>query len=497
MSNQLITIQYNSNPWQLGISFESHANLKKQLNPDNSTFLQVVGMNNFVLGNEPYAFWLRRFSRNRRSLHELNKQLKNNCYLDGTNYSRSVTRKFRHEYENMGFNSIIRSAEKSFGINGNSAMSAVKLALVDKFKLWNIFDLENLVESKNLLIAYIATYVMAKDVLLGQNYKYLNIYNSRFLNERATKDAAMDIKIKTFEFEQVNSRSDSFGIFETNVHDPVERALQAREQFKEVHIDGTSENKYAREWIAKRRNESLQKFTRHQVKGKLPSIPKDKKLLSCFLSSFDELLLAGYTSKESSLNQSNALQSLSEEIAMNQDWQLVIRCHPNMLTRPDYEQNYWKKLLKGINAIVVLPEDDIDTYALIERSDLVVTFGSTVAVEALALGVPSAVFGESLYSGHQMVKTLNSIQELLRLLRTLPKINKKQLLELEVYAYFQLYGGERFRYLELKEKDIYNFNPKLFWHDSLAFGPEKGLSVLSQFYSKIQFSKKSKIPFTS
>ena len=363
MRNQLITIQYNSNPWQLGMSFESHAYLKKQLNPESSTYLQVVGMNNFVLGNEPYTFWLRRFSRNKRSLEKLNEQLENNCYIDGTKYSRSVTRRFRHEYENMGFNSIIRSAEKSFGINSNSAKSAVKLALVDKMKLWNVNDLDRIKESKNFLIAYIATYVMVKSKLMGNEYRYLNIFNSRFLNERATKDVAAEFNLKVFEFEQVNSRSDSFGIFETNVHDPIARAEIARKQFKVEHKQVRTENNYAKEWINKRRNENLQKFTRLQVKGKLPSIPNDRKLLSCFLSSFDELILAGYASKESGLNQNNALGLLSEEIARNPNWILVIRCHPNMLTRPEFEQIYWRNLLKSIDAVVIMPEDDIHSYA--------------------------------------------------------------------------------------------------------------------------------------
>jgi CDP-glycerol glycerophosphotransferase (TagB/SpsB family) len=234
----------------------------------------------------------------------------------------------------------------------------------------------------------------------------------------------------------------------------------------------------------------LQNFTKRQTKGKLPKLSANKKLISCFLSSFDELILAGYSSKDSNLNQNNALRSISEEVAKRSNWQLVIRCHPNMLTRPQSEQDYWRGLLKSINALVVLPHEDIDTYSLIEKSDLVLTFGSTVAVEALALNIPSLVIGRSLYHGHDLVRTVSNFSELQRYLDNVPRIDEKQLSELEIYAYFQLYGGIRFRNLSVKNSEVYEFNPPLFWNKTEVLGSEKLLSVLTKLYSRIQDSKK-------
>jgi hypothetical protein len=78
MFEELITIQYNTNPWQLGMSFEAHAYLKEEKRIPRSTFALIVGMNNHVLGNDPIAYWLRKYSRNAKVLRSLNEKLLNN-----------------------------------------------------------------------------------------------------------------------------------------------------------------------------------------------------------------------------------------------------------------------------------------------------------------------------------------------------------------------------------------------------------------------------------
>ena len=490
MPKSLVTVQYNMNAWQLGMSFESHAFLHSKMQLSESKFVFIAGLNDFVLGSKPYKYHLRGISRNFRLLRKLNHELESNQFVDYTNPAQHTAARIRRKFADIQFDSILFSSAEEFGVDINQAKFAIKLALVDKYKAWNISEIENVHQSKEFLIAYLATYLTAKEIFSKGEYRYLNIFNSRFLNERATKDAAVTLGIEVFEFEQINARSDSFGLFRGSVHDYDARAEQARTQYREAHASNIEMTNYREEWIKKRISGELQNYTKRQTKSKLPNIPSDQKILSCFLSSFDELVLAGYVEKDSDLNQSNALKKLSEEIAKNIEWTLVIRCHPNMLTRPKSEQNYWKEMLKDIKCIVVMPEEDIDTYALIQESDLILTFGSTVAVEALALGVPSIVAGKSLYHGHGMVPTVTSIEEILTCLASPPTIGLEQLSELEAYSYHQLYGGLRFSYLKVRDDDLYTFNPPLLWRNSVAFAPERLLSILTTLYSKIHDLKK-------
>ena len=134
-----------------------------------------------------------------------------------------------------------------------------------------------------------------------------------------------------------------------------------------------------------------------------------------------------------------------------------------MLTRPKREQLYWREKLRNLDAQVIQPEEEFDSYALIESSDLVLTFGSTTGVEAVALGKPSLLLGESLYSGLKICLRLDKVEEIEEFLGRPPTPSREQIEELDLYCKYQLFGGTRFRYLYVLNYDTYEFNPNLYF----------------------------------
>jgi hypothetical protein len=58
------------------------------------------------------------------------------------------------------------------------------------------------------------------------------------------------------------------------------------------------------------------------------------------------------------------------------------------------------------------PESDVDSYALMKRADVVVTYGSTSGVEAAFLERPSVLMGPSSYSLLNCVTPVSTITEL-------------------------------------------------------------------------------------
>ena len=490
MANSFYTIQFSTNPWHLGMSFEAHAYIKENFfdSKVDSKYIFLGGLNQDLIPSDYFPLRFRCFSGNYRSLRFLNNQLEKNEFCDLVKESRVKTRELLLSISDLEFHEILHLVHHREGLDVVKAIKAVELALVDKAKIWKIELVERLPNSIPLLKAYIRTYLTVRDILKHDLTINVNLFNTRFLNERAARDAVLELKGNVLEFEQINSRSDSFGIFKTTVHNPRERAEIARNQFNAF---ANTEESYVSEWIEKRVNRTLQVFTRKQSPGKLPEIPNEKKVISCFLSSFDELILAGYASNSLGFNQSNSLSMLAEIIQERVDWVLVIRCHPNMLTRPRKEQDYWNQLLSKISALVIGPEESVDTYALIKRSELVLTFGSTVSVEALALGIPSLVIGEALYSGHDLVTTISSPLEVKKFLELKPLVHSDLIQELEIYAFFQLHGGIRFKYLKVKSEEIFNFNPDLYLDEKKIFHSERAITLISKTYSKIQSLKNS------
>jgi hypothetical protein len=78
---------------------------------------------------------------------------------------------------------------------------------------------------------------------------------------------------------------------------------------------------------------------------------------------------------------------------------LVIRLHPNLATINPEELRYWLDLGRAGAAVVIEPGSATDTYALLEKSVVVLTYGSTVGIEATYWGRPAILLGPSLYRG--------------------------------------------------------------------------------------------------
>ena len=53
--------------------------------------------------------------------------------------------------------------------------------------------------------------------------------------------------------------------------------------------------------------------------------------------------------------------------------------------------------LKHANLKIIMPEERIDSYALMESCEKIVTFGSTIGIEATYWGKPSVLLGACTY----------------------------------------------------------------------------------------------------
>jgi capsule polysaccharide modification protein KpsS len=95
---------------------------------------------------------------------------------------------------------------------------------------------------------------------------------------------------------------------------------------------------------------------------------------------------------------------------------IVIRQHPaerNKLAKSndDYEQIIQNIFGNEVRIVLVAPEDDVNTYALIKKSSTVVGFCSTSVVESVALGKPAIIVSSTYYANLGIVYNANSKEE--------------------------------------------------------------------------------------
>jgi hypothetical protein len=164
-------------------------------------------------------------------------------------------------------------------------------------------------------------------------------------------------------------------------------------------------------------------------------------------SSDDELIASGLGFSEFWGRQEQAILKLSKYFLENSALKLVVRAHPNLLTRSENEQKRWHSIFGRLSSIVIPPESNLDTYQLIDNSEAVITFGSTAGIEASLLERPSLLLGPALHQDLGATILVQSEEILTKILKDLGNQTldiSKVVMQAHKYAFFYAKGGEKF-----------------------------------------------------
>lgn len=102
--------------------------------------------------------------------------------------------------------------------------------------------------------------------------------------------------------------------------------------------------------------------------------------------------------------------------------------------------------MEGAVLTVLPPESPHDSYALLRAADTVLSFGSTMGIEAVFWGKPSVLAGQSFYRGLGGTYEPTSHEALVELLtRPLEPLDREAALK---YGYYLSTRGRPFRYYQ-------------------------------------------------
>lgn len=172
----------------------------------------------------------------------------------------------------------------------------------------------------------------------------------------------------------------------------------------------------AKNWFERRRQPSANRFVKnHSQVFTPPKADGFAKKISVFLSSQDEFESLGRDWRSPFPEFADVVRAACEN---NPDYLFCVRFHPNQATMSSDVISPFKDIEKLPNAVIYYPLDTISTYALMDWSDIVVTFGSTVTVEACWSGKPAVLLGPSFYDQLDVGYTPASMSEFLSMIRT-------------------------------------------------------------------------------
>lgn len=166
----------------------------------------------------------------------------------------------------------------------------------------------------------------------------------------------------------------------------------------------------ARGYLDKRRRGSATNwysFTGSQQAGRVP--PRDvRRRVTFFTSSEDELAAIGDELQADSplCDQSRAIRAVGDACRERGD-EFVVRFHPNTPA----SSTALVAAARETSKTVCEPASEVDTYALIDSSDIVFTHNSTVGIEAASVRKPVFFTGRNIYEACRSVHRIKTEED--------------------------------------------------------------------------------------
>ena len=188
-----------------------------------------------------------------------------------------------------------------------------------------------------------------------------------------------------------------------------------RHEMQKRMLRNPADMELAERYFERRRSPRTNKFAKkHATDFVPPAATGFEKRATVFLSSQDEFESLGRDWKSPFPDYATVVRELCEEHPRTM---FCIRFHPNQADISSDIRTPFHAVEQLPNVQVYYPETSANTYALINWSDVVVTFGSTVTVEACWMERPVILLGPSFYDALQVAYTPTDMREAHALLR--------------------------------------------------------------------------------
>ncbi|HLS86468.1 MAG TPA: hypothetical protein VK043_09250, partial [Burkholderiales bacterium] len=273
---------------------------------------------------------------------------------------------------------------------------------------------------RRILVTAYAVFLSTHNYLRAENPDRVYVYNGRYAPTRAVLRACQQAGVECM-LHEVGSTLQHYALFRNRM--PFELAhIEAlmRETWAQAP-DSVERERVARGFFENQARgivESWFSYTADQQADRLPEGWRpDRHNVAIFNSSEDEF--AAYSDEWRSPlyeSQLDGLQRLLKDLGGEAGLHLYLRVHPNLRNVKDGFTAGLERL-SAPNFTLIPAASKVSSYALLQASDTVLTFGSQMGIEATYWGKPSVLAGVSLYRNLGATYNPASHAELVELLR--------------------------------------------------------------------------------
>ena len=311
-----------------------------------------------------------------------------------------------------------------------------------------------------MIIAAYRTFCSVREFLrTNPDFDRVYVFNGRYATTRgafrACQQAGIDVHIH-----ERGSNSSRFMIFENSMPQDLEkmhaRIIQRWNAASEKERVQTG-SKFYNDRRA-RVEEYWHSHTKAQVEGRLPeSWDDDQKNVVIYTSSDDEYVAIGKEWVTPGFkSQSDAIVDLHNALRERKSkTRLYVRMHPN-LRGIDNRDTRMLLNQSGDGIEIIPPESSVCSYSMLDKCDRVVTFGSTIGIEATFWRKPSILAGMNFYRSLDGAHVANGNEELLALVEQ-KSLEPKPLEAALKFGLFVADFGQPYKYYEAADFETGKF----------------------------------------
>jgi tetratricopeptide (TPR) repeat protein len=307
---------------------------------------------------------------------------------------------------------------KEFEVNGIDIGSAVSSSLITLLREPN----PELVKYRKIYTAMIYETLRVYD----ETFKYLEqlkpdvfyIYNGRYRNVRSALRAAQKLGVKALVYEVSNEETFKYYFHENTYRHDLDYTKEQIDLYWNNSQNDPHREEYAAAWFQqKRAGRDHKSHIKEQSKNKLPdNFGLSPKNIVIYNSSQDEFESIKCWKNTIFQNQNEAIKIILDNFNDN-NYHFYLRMHPN-LKGIDNSQIKEIRALQQENLTVLEAGSPVDSYALLDAADKIISFGSTVGIEAPYWDKPSILIGRSEYEHLGSCYIPKNYQEIISLIRS-------------------------------------------------------------------------------
>jgi hypothetical protein len=356
---------------------------------------------------------------------------------------------WKKEFETLGFHENLSQEQlenikyENFDIGWSIVSRGFDLTNSDILDIKSIFP-----KLRSYAFSIFCTYKSLIELIEKRKPDVVVFFSSRIGEYRAFKSACEFSKVNFLTIDKFTFASDRWRFHENHwPYDYDSVGFQMIDYWNKNASDSLSS--LCDGWFQRRRLGCVDNdinYNKYQKAGLGLNI-KGKQIVSIFLSTWREG--GGISQNHLPYFGRNQLESLKQIIKYwpidLKDHQIVIRCHPNQVTALDEIEKLKNFFDNHRDIIFVEPLNTIDSYELIDLSKCVLSFGSTIGVEACYWERPSGLLCCSNFVGIDVATVCDSFDKLWGFIRS-PSLKRKEN-AFKHAAYYCSFGNPSVNYL--------------------------------------------------